>query len=243
MRLLGKRPAIHDPRVPRLASLMRADTSPEQCNWWAAIGAWPWCLNDKLGTCVEAGALHAIQQRLAYVGVSYTPTDEETAELYTRWSGYQPGDANTDKGTIMSAALADWAKAPVTWTTLTAYAAIDHVNIAWIKRAIWRCGGVLLGLNLPQAWLDADYLLDLPNGLGDIAGGHCIYLCGYQPTALGDEFTAVTWGGRFAMTGRALELVADEAYAILSRDWFDATGHDPASVAWADAETAMAALR
>lgn len=243
IRCLGKRPAFYDPRVPRLASVMRAVPVPAMCNWWADVGSWSWCLNDTLGTCVEAGALHCIQQRLAYVGKSYTPSDADTEALYTRWAGYVPGDPSTDMGTVMANALADWARSPVMGTSLGAYASVDHVSADWVKRAIWRCGGVLLGLNLPEAWRDVDYLFDLPSGVGDIAGGHCIYLTGFEETALGTEFDAVTWGGRFRMTERALPLVADEAYAILSRDWCDAAGVDPAGVDWADAEAAMAALR
>jgi len=126
-----------------------------------------------------------------------------------------------------------------------AVAAVDHITLGWLRYAIWRCGAVLVGLNCPTAWLEDDlYLLDVPEA-GDvpIAGGHCMLLVGCEVTAIGYEFDAISWGERHRTTWRAMERLADEAYAILSRDWVDASGQDPAGIEWEVAQAAMATLR
>lgn len=245
-RRLGKRPALHDLRVPRLAALMRDDEPPDQVNWYAAVGEWPMLANDQLGDCVEAAALHLIQQRAAYVGRDVAFSDADAVALYQSWAGYDPGDANTDRGTVLSAALAQWRTSGVLVGAdvhhIESYAAVwPHPGSAWLRRAIWRCGAVLVGFGCRESWLTSQYLLDGQDG-DAIAGQHCALLVGYEPTVLGIEYDCITWGARFRATERALLPVLDEAYAVLSHDWYDAAGHDPASLDWAQASEAMRSL-
>lgn len=249
MRALGKLAPAPDPRVPALKAMLGNPWPPEGCNWYAEIGEWPMLGNNEFGCCVEAAVLHCLQQRWAYVRQPITVDDAAALALYSSWTGFNAADPSTDQGTVVSDSMARWKTDGVplhggAWNDkLTAYASVDHVSIPWLKAAIWHCGAVLLGIRCPLAWTEADYLLDLPDGqVGDIAGGHCGLLVGYEPTALGTEFDVITWGARFRVTERALGLVADEAYAPLDRDWMDADGKNPAGVDWAAAEAAMRAI-
>lgn len=244
MRKLGKLPCVFDARIPHLASVMRNDEPPAFCNWAAEVGEWGMLANDTLGDCVPAAALHAVQHRTAYANHMAVPTDKDAISLYSQWAGYDPGNPTTDAGTIMSSAFANWLKFGVKVGdyshTIEAYAQVDHLSPDWVKRAIWRCGGVFVGLNCPEAWLTDDtYLLTQTD---TIVGGHCIYLIGYTPTALGVEYDAITWGARFRITEDALLATADEAYAILSKDWMDPSGLNPAGLDYAALTADMAQI-
>ena len=249
MRRLGRLPAVHDPRVAPLRAVLREDTPPDDSNWYAEIGDWPMLANNYLGDCVAAAALHAIQQRRAYALRPVTPTDDDAIALYSAWGGYVKDQPATDQGVIMSQALAAWAqngvKLGAEMDILESYAAVEQLSLPWLKRAIWRTGSVMLGIQCPEAWLEDEvYLLDLPSGAPiNSGGGHAILLVGYQANAGDLLFNCITWGQRLAMTAQALMRVADEAYAILDRDWCDAAGVDPAGVDWQTASAAMAAIR
>jgi hypothetical protein len=252
-RALGKRDAVVNPLIPHLRLMDRhPEAPPEPINWYADIGEWPMLRNDVLGCCVPAAALHCIQQRLAYAGKPFEPSDALTEAVYSQWAGWNPADPLTDQGTLMSEALAKWARDGITLPDGTvdkpdAVASINQITLGWLRYAIWRCGAVLIGLNCPTAWLEEElYLLDVPAASEEdiaIAGGHCMLLVGCEQTALGYEFDSITWGSRCRTTWRALSMLADEAYAILNRDWVDVSGMDPAGIEWAMAEEAMGRLR
>ena len=250
MRCLGRLPAQHNPAIPPLRALLTAqpEKPPESINWWAPVGSWPMLANDWLGDCVPAGALHMIQQRLAYRGVSWAATDDDVVQLYQHWGGYDPQNPGTDNGCIMATAMAQWAATgvpiPDGLDRPDAIMSLDHMSTEWIDYALWRFGAVLIGIYCPVEWLtDTAYLFDLPNGLGQVAGGHCMLVVGREPTALGVEYDVVTWGFRGRMVDRAARLVIEEAYAVLDRDWMDANNRDPAGVDWAMAQYAMQQLR
>lgn len=246
LRRLGKLAPVVDSRVPSLRRMMTTRIAPPpSSNWYAAVDSWPMLANDNLGDCVPAGALHCLQQRLTYAEKAPAFTDADAKALYGRWGNYP----SQDQGCVMSEAMADWAKNGIplpdgTVDSLTSYVTVNHAITDRIKMAISQTGSVMLGISCPEAWLEVDEgaLLDIPNGVGAIAGGHCIIGVGYEPTALGDIFDVITWGARYRMTRRALETLADEAYAILDRDWCDADGVNPAGIDWTAAEAATAAI-
>lgn len=256
-RKLGKRPAIIDPRVPRLHDLTMAQklVTPPSSDWYSKISAWPMLDNDQIGNCVIAYVLHCVQQRDTYAGNAPDFSNNDAISLYSAWSGYVPGDPSTDQGMVMSDALADWATYGVPMPgggaadQVNAYASVDHMSQAWLKFAIWRCGGVGMGLQCPTAWIEdvpPGGLLDI-NGYpspDEIAGGHCVFLAGYETQPNGTIlFNVVTWGDLYPMTWRAARMLADEAYAILDLDWMDAQGFDPAGLDLAQAQVAIDALR
>jgi hypothetical protein len=214
---------------------------PPSANWYAAVDSWPMLGNDNYGDCVPCGAIHCLQSRLTYAEKPVTFGDQDALNLYGRWGNYPA----KDEGCVMSEAMADWAKNGIplpdgTTDTPTSYVTVNPKITYRIQLGISQCGSVMMGIECPEAWLDIDSgaLMDIPDGVGEIAGGHCVLLVGYEPTALGLEFDAISWGARYRMTERAMLAVADEAYAILDRDWLDADGVNPAGVDWATAEAA-----
>jgi hypothetical protein len=248
-RALGKRPAIEDPRVPKLRRLAaQPEQPPDNVNWWADVGEWPMLRNDTIGDCVPAAALHQIQQRRAYAGRPIEMTDVDAEALYVFWGGWKPDVPASDQGCVMSTALLDWVRDGIALPDGStdkpeAVAAIDHASLLWLRYAIWKFGGAMIGMRFPTDWFDAGYLLDLPDDAEPaIAGGHCMLVVGCELTALGFEFDVITWGQRMRMTWRAAARVLDEAYAILNRDWLDVGGHDPAGLDWQAAQAAMAEL-
>jgi hypothetical protein len=247
-RLLGKHSARIDPLAPYLRSLARVETPPEACNWWAGVGEWPQLANDRLGTCVPAAVLHHVQQRAQYAGRPVTITDDDCIALYSQWTGYTPTDPLTDRGTLVADALSRWLHRGFTLpdgtlSQIEAYAVIAGQSPFWVRYGIWKFGGVIVGLNCPSEWSLAEYLLDLPDGrMTHSDGGHCVLLVGYEPTWLGTQYDCITWGGRFRMTERAMQIVSDEAYCILDNDWLDPGGRDPSGIDWRSAQEAMSKL-
>lgn len=223
-------------------------------NWYADVGEWPMLRNDSIGDCVPAGILHHIQQRLIYAGKvpflddkPILPFGENDAiTLYKRWNPlFNPNNPRTDVGVVMSQAMADWVAHGIAladgYDKPEAYVTVNYKDSSSLMLAIHQCGGVLIGFECLEQWLQTDYLMDLPEkGPGVVAGGHCMLLVGYEPTALGREFDAITWGGRFRITQRALDKTMDEAYCILSKDWCSVEGVDPAGIDWAGAEAGNA---
>ena len=249
-RLLGKQAAVPDPRVPSLKAVMETRAPPPpSSNWYAGVGEWPLLANDIAGDCVPAGALHCIAQRMTYAGKPVTFSDKDALDLYSQWTGYNPDDPLTDNGTLMSDAMARWARDGIALPDggldkPTAYVTVNHKSLTQLRLAIAQCGSVMMGINCPEAWLETKYLMDiLDSDMPTYVGGHCILLVGYLPTDLGVEFDVISWGYRYRMTWRAMQRTADEAYAILDPDWLDKDGVNPGGVAWEDAEAAMAQIR
>jgi hypothetical protein len=55
---------------------------------------------------------------------------------------------------------------------------------------------------------------------GGIAGGHAVYLAGYNA----DLFSFISWGQVYKMTHSFFLKYVDEAHALLSQDWLTTTG-------------------
>lgn len=249
-RMLGRKPAKFNAAIPHLHNLVTFEEPPADINWYSKMHSWPMLANDQLGDCVPAGALHLVQMRYAYADQVVVFGNNDAVKLYEKWGNYDPNDPSTDGGCVMSDAMAMWVKDGIQLPNgkldkPDAIAQINHASPEWIRYAMWKFGGVLIGIECPTAWTEEEpgQLFDLPNGLTDIAGGHCMMQCGKEPTALGNEYDSITWGFRSRMTERALKLVVMEAYAVLSKDWLDAAGRDPAGVDWDQAEAAMKNLK
>jgi hypothetical protein len=254
-RCLGKLPAVPDPRIPRLRTLITGRAAPPlNINWYDKVASWPMLANDRIGDCVIAYVLHCIQQRMAYAGKPVAFADNEAEALYESWGGWNPADPKTDDGMLMTDALAAWARSGVVVPggvdTITGLASIDHsMLVPWIRFAIWKFGGVGLGIICPRRWVEEvrpGGVLDVPGYLDpdEIAGGHAVYLAGVEMMRNGTfVFAVVTWGDLYHMTGRALRIVGDEAHCVLDRDWTDAQGIDPAGVDWAAANAAIQSLQ
>jgi hypothetical protein len=228
---LGKQPPQHDIRTLRLATYLTPSLppAPEAALWIESMVDWQVLANDKFGTCVPAGALHLAQNWVSYAGGRFMPTDEDAVEAYHRlnpgWSGTQD---KTDTGACMLAALKLWRKEGLAGDRISAFMACDRTDREQVKQAIALLGGAYIGLDLPRSCRDQD-IWSVPEGgaTGDGArgslGGHCVPVLAYSPRTL----TCLTWGQLVLLTWDFFTTYCDEAYAVLSPGWFDATGCAP----------------
>ncbi len=117
-------------------------------------------------------------------------------------------------------------------------------DIRDVKDAIWLFGGVYIGLALPVSAQSQDVWVVPAGGLsGDGApgswGGHAVYVVAYDARGL----TCITWGRLKRMSWNFWAAYCDEAYGLLAKDWFEASGEAPSGFDVAALAGDMAALR
>src|ERR1035441_3205045 len=64
--------------------------------------------NDQYGDCAEAGAMHLIQVETANTGNPLHATLQQTLDLYSAVTGFDPNDPSTDQGTVLLSLLQYW---------------------------------------------------------------------------------------------------------------------------------------
>jgi hypothetical protein len=116
-----------------------------------------------------------------------------------------------------------------------------------IATAIWLFGGAYIGVELPMTAQSQD-IWDVaggPDAEPGSWGGHAVYLVGYDfpesqipspespaPSPVSrvscpGTMTCITWGGVKKMTWAWFEKYCSEAYALVSKDWLNASGVSP----------------
>jgi hypothetical protein len=245
---LGKRPPRRDPRVPVLARYTEAialPSPPDNVDWYSKVATWPMMMNDAIGDCAIAGAGHAIEQWTTYANT--TPrifSDEEAQALYSIVGGYVPGNPATDQGVVELDLLDWWRDKGISSDRLAAFAAVKWDDPVGVKQAIHWFGNLYLGLALPLSAQQQE-VWDVPRegAVGAAAagswGGHCVLAVGYDA----DGLTCVTWGALKRLTWTFLAAYADEAYALLSRDFVEACGTSADSLDWNQLEAGMTELK
>ena len=229
---LGKKPARRDPRTLRLAAYSTGSLTPPAAAHWGNGLPFATLANDQYGDCVEAGYAHQAQIWCDRAGHPFTPTDTETLGTYTAITGFSPDDPATDQGTDMLTACGYWKTAGLAGHKVTAYLSVNPRETALAKEAVAFYGGLYVGLALPlSAQAQVGRTWTVGTGADAAAGswgGHCVPICGYDQNVL----WCVTWGAIQGLTWQFLETYADEAFALLSRDWLEASGVSPAGLAW-----------
>lgn len=249
----GRRPAVDDRRVPFMAQLAGARTlpaPPSWVNWYAAIGEWGMLGNDVVGDCVEAMAGHATLQFTTYSGSPREPTAAEAIALYSEITGYIPGNPGTDNGTVVLGAgglMERWAKAGIVYggvrSEAKAYCRV-RLSLADLQQAIHYFGGVGLGINVPESIVAGDTVPFMwADPSGPMAGGHEVWVNGYEEIAGDLVFDLVSWGVRCRMTSAFLLGTAEEAVAIYDPDSLDARGMNAEDFDPAELLAAMAVIK
>jgi hypothetical protein len=200
--------------------------------------------NDALGDCTCAAIYHALQVWSNAASTIDTEADSEAVSLYEGACGYNPADPKTDQGgdeqTVLTYVMLTGAPVAGGVHRLTAFVEVDPSNQDDVKVAIYTCGLVYIGFNVPtyinQA---AGSTWDVEPGQASIEGGHAVVLCGYDASGV----TVISWGALYKMTWAFFAAFVDEVYAIADPDWIKATGLDPLGMSMADLETQMNALR
>jgi hypothetical protein len=215
----GKRKAKRDDRNLMFAALLkRPPALPAEYDFDVAHHGIPTPMfgNDEYGDCVIAGRAHqtlrfekAEQDKLIKIG------DNDVLREYFKQTG------GADSGLVVLDSLKEWRSkgwlAAKRRYKIKAFAQINQVRRAEIKRAVFMDIGVGLGLSLPDAALTQFYAGKPWAVTGGKAGkpnpdnGHYVYVPGYTKSGP----VCVTWGRKQQMTWPFLAKYCDEAYAII----------------------------
>lgn len=212
------------------------------------VAQWPMYGNDRLGDCTFAAVGHQIQAWTAQAGKPYTPAEQviETGYWETGSPPATTGTAGgpTDTGRYELDVLNWWRDPGLPGDQLGAFAAVTILDHNEVEAGMWLFGGLYLGIGLPitaqtqQVW---DLVGD--GKTGNSApwswGGHAVPALAYDAGA--GRIKVVTWGGILEMTYRFWDVYVEEAYALLSPDWF-AAGMSPTGFDQAALEADLAAI-
>lgn len=174
---------------------------------------WPGC-----GDCVECGKAHALTTaNYCEYGVTLpVPTSDVVVEQYCTAQSCTPAqlfsDPNTyDNGEDITNSLTTWCTTEEYGCKLGFTAPVNQASRIDICNAIYLCGGLDVGIQLPESAEE-----QFPNEWtwqpsSPIAGGHCVWLTGYTE----DYVALVTWGALIQCTWQFLMNTIDEAHALV----------------------------
>lgn len=190
--------------------------------------------NDTYGDCGPAGAMHLIQVQTANTGNPLHGTLQQTLDLYSAVTGFNPKDPSTDQGTVLIDLLAFWKNTGITVTDSTGksvvhkilgWASLDLSSVPQMRYANDVFGGTYLGINLPQS-AETDTTNWTYKPKSRIIGGHCIDGTG-QGSAGGH---IISWGMNIPFQWEFLLNYLDEGYCVVSESWLGQQGKSPSGM-------------
>ena len=190
--------------------------------------------NDQYGDCAAAGAMHLIQSSTYNSGYKLRGTLQQTLDLYSAVTGFNPKDPNTDQGTVLIDLLYYWrdqgikvtdANGRVVIHKILGWASLDLSSVAQYRYASDTFGGTYLGINCPRNYIENtdDWIYDPKS---PIEGGHCIN--GVGQGRIG--FHVQTWGRNVPGKWNALLSVLEEGYVVVSEMWVRAQSKSPSGL-------------
>lgn len=220
----------NDPAKPRLRVnrfLTEAPTYPDAVDYLTRVENYPMYDNDKYGDCVWACAGHQIQATSTYgQGATQTLPLEDVLKGYADVTGFNPNDPGTDQGTVIQDALNYWRKTGIGGHKILAFAEVDVKNMAEVKSCLNMFGSLHLGIDFPQSAMDQfnnyqkwDYVDGSP-----LEGGHAIHGGLYGG---GTDWKVVTWGEIQEMTQSFWDHYVEEAWVVITPEWFNTQGQSP----------------
>jgi hypothetical protein len=231
---LGKNRPVIDARTMRFGSYLTPalPAPPPSVDYGAKVSAWPMYYNDQYGDCTCAAAGHLIQSWTANAGNEITPPDPTVLSFYEHFVGTPPPP---DEGCDMLSVLKYWRKTGLDEHKVTAFASIQLQNHVQAQNAIYLLGGIYIGVALPNSvvpqggnYLEIPWVVPPGGPVGDAApnqnNGHCIPAVAYDATNL----YVVTWGAVKSMSWQFYDAYADESFAVVSQDFVNLAGQDPA---------------
>lgn len=255
----GRKPRTFDPRVPHFSALRMMNRHPlppipvavdySTGSGRLADNLGMMC-NDRLGCCTSAAAYHARQVWTDFAqGAVDTETDALVVQFYSECSGYNPAHPETDQGANEQDVLNHWLNVgqpignPDGRDRLIAFVELDPRNMNDVRRAIWECGGVYIGFEVPAPLMadgEPPLVWDWDRG-EDIDGGHAVYAVGYNVSD--GTITVISWGKRYCMTRRMWLGYVDEVYALVANPWIEKTGRTPLGMSVEDLSAQVNSLR
>ena len=254
---LGRQPRSFNPAVPHLSALkqmfrpapVRIPNNVENMQGFPPdLGV---MLNDRLGDCTCAALGHAEQIWTKDAQkVMVTVPDRCIADAYEKACGWNGADVGfgTDAGGNEQTVLTWWMKtgllqADGSRRKILGFVEVDPRNIHDICEAIYECGLVYIGFEVPANIPEtAGSLWSGRTDLGPIEGGHAVVVPGYNDP-MNPIFDVESWGMDFKMDLLFWRKYVDECYAPISPLWIQANGKSPWGLTEATIEAQMAALR
>ena len=224
---LGKHPKKADARNLQFARYCVAlPEIPGAGDWTQGRTDWGMMANDTVGDCTCAAVAHLLQVQTLNAGDLVTVPDRAVLDLYALVSGYK-GTTATDTGAVLLDVLKASQKAGIGGHQLGAFAEVDPPDHRHMAAAVHLFGGLVFGVQFPQAWADAPPVWAIPTGSGArIIGGHAIMS---PKWADADGLTLISWGRLYLMPWAAVDEFCDEAYAVIDPDWVVPGGISPSA--------------
>jgi hypothetical protein len=204
---------------------------------WGMLG------NDTLGDCTCAAIAHYLMLVTAHTGAMLVPTVEDVVTVYSAVSGYDPATGANDNGAAITDVLEYWRTTGIAGHKILAWAALDQTNLAELRQAIWLFGGIDIGVQLPNVAVNqfnAGQPWEVVTDDGGLDGGHSVPNFGY-----GSEGTnCITWAQRQGMSWDWFQKYCDEAYTVITPEWFQqATQKTPSGFDLAALQADLLALK
>jgi hypothetical protein len=230
-RKLGKDFPQYDRNTKRLSAYVdmeKLGPAPEETDHYSKLSRLTMALNNQKSCCVVSGAVHMVQVLSSIAGREQIISDADLLKVYDTLTGGQ------DSGLNVLSFLQWWKKNQIAGHPLGDFVAINPTNIELIKHAINWFGGVFTGIGLPISAQDQT-VWDVGNGGPSSAayswGGHLTINCQYDRF---DNLYNYTWGEKIPMTPSFTKCYVDEAYPLLSLDWFTKDHKTIDGFAWKD---------
>ena len=215
--LLGKLPAQQIPMGPFSTYVKGELPKPPSSFDYAhrVKGGFPMALNDQLGDCVIAGAVHMLQLAYAEVGEEFKyPGDDAVRETYLRLTH------GADSGLVITDVLKEWTVNGLFGVKLAAWAPINKDDWDEMKAAAYCFGGLYVGIEIPQnapTQFENNQDWHLSEDAGQVIGGHCVTLSGFNRFGSDVE----TWGDETGMTKGWWGVYGSEAFGIIPEVFVD----------------------
>jgi len=195
-------------------------STPTSVDYGPRVASYPMALNDQLGICTIAGAIHLLQLQYAEIGEVFEyPGDDATRTEYFSETGGQ------DSGCVETSVLSKWTNTGLFGTKLSAWIPVNPKDEQEMRAAIYLFGGVYLGAELPanaeQQFEDhKPWHLTIPRGRP--VGGHCVVGSGYNREGV----NVITWGQETVATWDWMDRYCSEAYIVIPQAFVEAD-HGP----------------
>lgn len=233
---LGKKlGVVEDPRTFKLRIFLPAGAlpaAPKASMFSKDVLSYPMYANDVIGDCSCASRAHGIiiQERNSQQK-EVRLTDEDVIKAYSAVTGYDPKTGANDNGAYLLDVLNYQRRVGMgtekdgTPHTISGYMRLDHNKQEEVRLGSAYFGGLYLGIWLPIS-AQTQTVWDVPeygptgNGEPGSWGGHAVWMVGYDSSYV----YFITWGRVTKMTWNFWHTYVDEAYAVVTEDFFKKGG-------------------
>lgn len=212
---------------------------------------WGALLNDQLGDCGEAMAIHGDEAFHLDAGTPVPPYADDDAEtFYEEVGGYVPGNPNTDNGTDNSVLVQKWQQVGIPCKAngqrykIAGSVFVDPKDERLTKIGIWEFVAVFRALGLPTTaqtqngrWSVVDPSLQGDSAVGSW-GYHDIPYLSYDQ----NRIRTITWGEEWLVDWVFDKAYAAGGFAVVTTDQLNLQGVSPAGVNWSSLVAALKGL-